>query len=151
MRTLKSGAGGRRGIRWWLIRRTPELLLDYPLESLLVAVGWLAVAGYAVGADSPVLALSPPWLVAAWLTVLVVGAGTGTWALATGAWGTWLASSMTTMAVAYAVYAVAVAGAVGDWQGFLLALLCAALAFWRGMLLAATFELVYDTARRGGP
>jgi hypothetical protein len=129
MRTLKSGAGGRRGIRWWLIRRTPELLLDYPLESLLVAVGWLA----------------------AWLTVLVVGAGTGTWALATGAWGTWLASSMTTMAVAYAVYAVAVAGAVGDWQGFLLALLCAALAFWRGVLLAATFELVYDTARRGGP
>jgi hypothetical protein len=151
---MKDIIASKRGGRWWLIQHTPDVFIDYLLESLLVAVSWLVVLGYASGRtarNSAILGSLPQWVVHTYMVILVLGAATGSWALLTKAWGTWLATAMKTLGLAFVIYAIAVVVTVGldrAWQTFLTTVLCGAMAFWRAFLLTSTFRIEYEIVRR---
>lgn len=150
---LRDAAVTERGWRWWIIRHTPTVLIDYLFEVLLSTAAVISAAAFFTGlsAQSAVVRLLPDWLgwlYAVTLAVSAVTVGVGLWLQA---YGTVVARGMRLLAVACAVYAVAAGYYVGPpaITPIVMSSVLCILAAWRGFLLRCTY--LYVAAQLRGP
>lgn len=151
--SLKDRTDGRQGWRWAIIRHTPTVFIEYLLEVALAVTSALVLIGYASGfvSNTAAIQLIPPWVRHLYLITLGVGCLTVLWGFIREAWGTWLATGVRMLALAYFIYAAAVAGELGfarAWQPILTSILIGLIAIWRAFLLRSTFELEYEIVKR---
>lgn len=150
---LKTRAYGMTGMRWTLIRHTPDVLIDYLLEVAVACTALLISAAYFSGFSSrnALIQLLPPPLAVSYAGTLgasglAVGVG-----LLRKRYGTIVATGLDLSAISWVVYSVGLMvnlGARAALSSILLGLTVAAVCAWRGFLLHATFTLEAQTLAR---
>ena len=131
------------GWRWWVIRHTPTILIDYLFECLLAAAAIIIAAAYFSGlsAESSVIRVLPNWLAKLYGGTMSVAAVTVILGLATRKYGTTLAYGLRVLAIGCIVYAISAweyAG-VRAIAPIAMSFVLGALAAWRGFLLYSTY------------
>lgn len=140
---LRDLTATEKGWRWWIIRHTPTILIDYVLEVLLTLAAVITAAAFFTGysAQSAVVRLLPDWLGWLYAILLTASAGMVTWGLAVKQYGTLVAYGMRSLALASGVYALAAGHFVGApaVAPIVMSSVLGVLALWRGFLLHSTF------------
>jgi hypothetical protein len=133
----KFSSEGLPGWRWWLIRRTPTILIDYLFEVLLTAIAFITSGAYFAGLTSE---------------TAVIGAVVITVGFATRRYGTLVAYGLRTLAIACAVYSASAVWRVGmgAFTPIVLSLGFGVLALWRGFILTSTYLYVKCELERNG-
>lgn len=145
------------GWRWWIIRHTPTMLIDYLFEVLLAAAaGITSVALFSgLNAENSVIRLLPAWLSTIYGVTMTVGALTVALGLATQKYGTTLAYGLRVLAIGCIVYAISAASFAGTRAivPISMSTVLGVLAAWRGFLLYSTYlKLAADLrGEKGGP
>jgi hypothetical protein len=144
------------GWRWWIIRHTPTILIDYLFEVLLAAAAAITSVAYFAGisAETSVIRVLPDWLAGLYGITMTVAAAVVILGLATRHYGTTLAYGLRVLAIGCIVYALSAASYVGTRavvpisMSFVLGILAA----WRGFLLHSTYLKVAAELRgeKGG-
>jgi hypothetical protein len=141
------------GWRWWLIRRTPTVLIDYLFEVLLAAAGYVTAGAYFAGltARGAVIQLLPGWLAALYGVLLLVASITVTFGLAIRHYGTVVVAGLRAMVVACFVYALSADHYVGlrALTPEVMSLVLAAFAAWRAFILHSTYLYLIHLAEAG--
>lgn len=131
------------GWRWWLLRHTPTILIDYLLEVLLTAAALITSTAYFTGltAETAVIRLLPDWLANLYAGTLLVAAATVILGLVTKRYATTAAYGLRLLAIGCAVYAFSAAYYLGlpVLTPIVLSSVLAILAFWRAFLLRSTY------------
>lgn len=153
-RALQDQANGLSGWRWWIIRHTPTVLIDYLFEVLMAIMGVVVCAAYFahVNASSAAVELIPPWLAALYAGACGVGALVIIVGMIVKRYGTAVANGLNLLAIAGAVYVASVIGTVGfdrAVQPIVLAAAFALLCAWRGFILYSTYLVVSESVKRG--
>jgi hypothetical protein len=142
----KLSSEGLPGWRWWLIRHTPTILIDYLFEVLLTVIAFITSGAYFAGltSETAVIRLLPEWLANLYGSVLLVGAVVITVGFATRRYGTLVAYGLRTLAIACAVYSASAIWRVGmgAFTPIVLSLGFGVLALWRGFILTSTYLYV---------
>lgn len=145
-RSLLDLAEGRSGLRWWIIRRTPTVLIDYLFEILTAAAGVITGLGILTDfvSQNSIVFLLPDWLAKTYAATLLLGAVTAIVGLATNKYGTVLANGMKLLAIGCLVYAIAglyFAGLERALAPVVMSSVLAALSGWRAFILHSTYLL----------
>ena len=143
---LKTRAFDMVGIRWSLIRHTPDVLVDYLLEVGIGCTGFLISVAYFTGfsASNALIRLLPPLLAVGYASALVGSSLAIGFGLVRKRYGTIVATGLDLAGVAWTVFAVGLVmnlGARSALSSILLGTTVAMLCFWRGFLLHATYVL----------
>jgi hypothetical protein len=144
----------RPGWRWWLIRHTPTVFLDYTLEVLLVVVALITGLGYLTGFSSgrAIVRLLPPYVAYGYSGCLILAAVTITVGLALKRHGTIAARGLKLVSVTCLVYTISVAyylGLASSLSVVAMSMAFCVLAGWRSFLLHSTYLLCLEDAARG--
>lgn len=138
--------------RFWLIARTPTVLIDYLLEVLAAVVGLVLGPAFLSGfIASQVASKLNPMVIHGLGIVLVAGGLIVIGGLHLQKYGTAVPAGMFLLAGAFAAYAIAVFSYTEIRVGLLTLLLLtgfAALTAWKGFLLRSTFVLVSSRGPR---
>lgn len=141
------------GWRWWLIRRTPTVLIDYLFEVLLAAAGYVTAGAYFGGFSSraAVIQLLPPWLAALYGVLLLVASITVTFGLAIRHYGTVVVAGLRALVIASLVYAVSAGWYLGlrALTPIVMSLVLAIFAAWKAFLLRSTYLYLIHLAEAG--
>jgi hypothetical protein len=143
---LRTRVAQLRGFRWALIRRTPDVLIDYLLEVLLAIAAAIVSAAFFTGysASNSLLRLLPDTVAFGYATALGLAAVTMTYGLARKQYGTWVAIGLNLMSVASVVYSVALYVELGPraaLTAIMMSVVLAGLGLWRSFLLRSTFAV----------
>lgn len=143
------------GPRWWVIRHTPTVLIDYLFEVLLSCIVFLSGLSFVSGfATSAIVRLLPEMIVGIFGGAFMAGGATALLGLWRHRYGTVLAASLRLLAFTCLAYAVFVIGFVGLREAVftaLMAVMLAAVAGWRAFLLRSTYLLIAQEAGARGP
>ena len=152
-RVLQTQSDGLTGWRWWIIRHTPTILIDYLFELLMAIMGAVVCIMFMldINAETAVIKLVPWWLgmgyaIACGLSSLLIFIG-----MFTNRYGTAVAHGLRLLAIAGAVYVGAVLTTVGferAVQAVTLAAAFAILCAWRGFILHSTYLVVSESVKR---
>lgn len=131
------------GWRWWIIRHTPTVLIDYLFECLLAAAAAITAAVYFTGysSESSVIRVLPDWLAALYGCTMAIAAATTILGLATKKYGTTLAYGLRALAVGCIVYAASALSFAGARAiaPVTMSTVLGIFAAWRGFILYSTF------------
>ena len=145
------------GWRWWIIRHTPTVLIDYLFEILLAAAAAITSIAYfgGISAESSVIRVLPTWLAIIYGVAMSVGAATVALGLVVRRYGTTLAFGLRVLAVGCLVYSVSAAGYVGlrALAPIVMSTILGVLAAWRAFILYSTYLKIAADFRgeRGRP
>lgn len=136
------------GVRWWIIARTPTVLIDYLFEILIIGVTGLVGLSFLTGFSTSNLTRQlPEAVVLLFGGVYVLGAATAAVGMLWRRIGTVLPAALKLLAFAFVAYVVAAIGFVGFRGAMvtgLMAGMLATLAAWRSFLLRSTYLLLKE-------
>ena len=145
------------GWRWWIIRHTPTVLIDYLFECLLAAAAVITSIAYFTGwsSESSVIRVLPEWLAALYGVTISIAAVAVIVGLARRQYGTPVAYGLRVLAIGCLVYAISAWSYVGvrAVAPIVMSTILGILAAWRGFLLHCTYLMVAGQLRgeKGGP
>lgn len=155
-RRLQHQAEGVTGWRWWIIRHTPTVFIDYLFEILMALMAAVVCVMFLldVNSQTAVIKLIPWWLglsyaIACGMSSIVILAG-----MAWKRYGTAVAHGLRLLAIAGAVYAGSVLATIGferAVQTVTLAAVFSILCAWRAFILHCTYLVVAESVKRGQP
>ena len=152
-RSLTEDAQDRAGLRWWIIRHTPTVMIDNLLEILMAAATLAAGVVYLVGGTSTAIDRLPWWLVKAYAASLVMSALI-TWAgLLWRQYGTVLAYGLRAMGLTLGIYVLCLVGYVGFLDAplpMILGVVFGALCLWRAFVLRCRYLVARDEVKAAG-
>jgi hypothetical protein len=130
------------GWRWWVIRHTPTILIDYLFECLLATAAVISATAYFTGVatETSVIRLLPAWLATFYGISLAIGAATVIFGLASRKYGTTLAYGLRVLSIGCLVYAASAAAYAGSRAiaPITMSVVLGLLAGWRAFLLYST-------------